>query len=174
MRRVVSSILVLAVMCAAGFFGVYVWPTAYRYDQMNLDGWVLPVRIQRFSGKTEILYLNGWQNPDNQAPPEPVPKPIALPREELTKLQGNAFFSMGSLWCSVYNGSAYKINEITLHLQITDAGSNVPAIDRDYRMTKSYDTASLDTGTFDQYVGFTPAQNQKWSWYVKGARGVKQ
>jgi hypothetical protein len=38
-------------------FLIFVWPTAYRYDDFK----GLPIRINRFTGTVEVLYISsGW------------------------------------------------------------------------------------------------------------------
>ena len=36
-------------------FAVYVWPTRWRYDHMTVDGNIVPVRMDRFSGDADML-----------------------------------------------------------------------------------------------------------------------
>lgn len=38
--------------------GIFVWPTMYRYDKLNMK---YPVRINRLTGATQVLYPDGWQ-----------------------------------------------------------------------------------------------------------------
>ena len=48
--------LLLAIACA-----VYVWPTLWRYDHMTVDGNIVPVRMDRFSGDADMLVPDdGW------------------------------------------------------------------------------------------------------------------
>jgi hypothetical protein len=42
-------------------FVVYVWPTRWRYDHMTVDGNIVPVRMDRFSGDADMLVPDeGW------------------------------------------------------------------------------------------------------------------
>ena len=42
-------------------FVVYVWPTRWRYDHLTMDGNIVPVRIDRFTGDTDMLVPDeGW------------------------------------------------------------------------------------------------------------------
>jgi len=42
-------------------FAVYVWPTRWRYDHMTVDGNIVPVRMDRFSGDADMLVPDeGW------------------------------------------------------------------------------------------------------------------
>jgi len=171
MPQLKRNLLGLAAVLAAGFFATFVWPTVYRYDHMNLSGTALPVRIHRFSGKTEILYPRGWETAGQTSEQATA----ALPASELHKLEGNVEFRFSRFSCSVYNGTPYRVNEITVHLQVMAAGGQTrPVIDRDYRLKNSYFTDPLETGTFSQNVGFEPENDQKLSWYIKGASGIKR
>lgn len=45
------------------FAALFIWPTRYRYDHIHRGTMTLPIRIDRFTGKTEALYLDaGWTN----------------------------------------------------------------------------------------------------------------
>ena len=45
----------------AAAFVVYVWPTRWRYDHLTMDGNIVPVRMDRFSGDAEMLVPDeGW------------------------------------------------------------------------------------------------------------------
>lgn len=39
-------------------FGLFVYPTMYRYDKLEQK---FPVKINRFTGKTYVLYNTGWE-----------------------------------------------------------------------------------------------------------------
>ena len=42
-------------------FAVYVWPTRWRYDHLTMDGNIVPVRMDRFSGRADMLVPDeGW------------------------------------------------------------------------------------------------------------------
>ncbi len=98
-------------VCVASFavlFGVFAWPTQYRHDHIKLMNVDLPVRIDRFTGKTEILYQDGWRN--SNPPVEP------LPPAELAKLDCASRFDGDRLSCDIYNGSRYTLKEIVVHI----------------------------------------------------------
>jgi len=53
-RAVLGVLLLLA-------FAVYVWPTRWRYDHMTVDGNIVPIRVDRFSGEADMLLPDdGW------------------------------------------------------------------------------------------------------------------
>jgi hypothetical protein len=42
-------------------FAAYVWPTRWRYDHMSLEGNIVLVRMDRFSGEADMLLPDeGW------------------------------------------------------------------------------------------------------------------
>lgn len=54
-------LLLLLLTFLAASFVLYVWPTAYRYDHVTIDGDIYPVRIHRVTGIAQILAPDaGW------------------------------------------------------------------------------------------------------------------
>lgn len=150
----------------------FVWPTIYRYDHMNYGGNLLPVRVHRVTGKTEILYPSGWQVAE-----ELESEAVALedvPPDQLAKLQGNAGVHSSKLSCKMYNGSKWRIRAIVVHLKVLDSDSTSVALERDYRLANEYFTDPLETGIFDDYVWFDLKEGQQIAWHVKSAKGVPQ
>ena len=48
-------------LLALAVFAVYVWPTRWRYDHMTVEGDIVPLRMDRFSGKADMLVPDeGW------------------------------------------------------------------------------------------------------------------
>jgi hypothetical protein len=87
----------------------FVWPTLYRYDHIHIESSVFPVRIHRLTGKTEILFPNGWQERPKQE--------HKLLGNELAKLHLPQKFEWsldGSVKVSLYNGSEWEIKEIVV------------------------------------------------------------
>ena len=61
MRRILSIALRVAVLLFLVAFVVYVWPTRFRYDHMTVDGNLVPVRIDRLNGDSDMLVPDeGW------------------------------------------------------------------------------------------------------------------
>src|SRR5260370_26958671 len=95
----------------------------------------LPVRIDRFSGKTEILLLDGWHTADRgKAAESQIPAGQKLPAEEVAKLTGQAqITSYGWVEIEVYNGSDWKLSEITALVTVLDA-RKTQILSRPYRL----------------------------------------
>jgi hypothetical protein len=61
MRRLVRFLWQLAVLLLMVGFVVYVWPTRFRYDHVSYDGNTYPVRVDRFTGDSDMLVPDqGW------------------------------------------------------------------------------------------------------------------
>lgn len=53
-----ASVLWIVLVLA---FTLFVWPTRWRYDHMTVDGNIVPVRMDRFSGEADMLVPDeGW------------------------------------------------------------------------------------------------------------------
>jgi hypothetical protein len=111
----------IAALAGALAFLILVWPTAYRYDRIAVGAESLPVRINRLTGSTEILRVEGWR---------PVPRygnQESLPASALTKLrieQGE--WSSHELSFQLYNGSGYSISSIVVEVQLYPAPPENP------------------------------------------------
>lgn len=56
--RLVRWLVLLTVLAA---FAAFVWPTRWRFDHMTVEGDVVPVRIDRFTGNADMLVPDdGW------------------------------------------------------------------------------------------------------------------
>ncbi|HXR40662.1 MAG TPA: hypothetical protein VN776_16280 [Terracidiphilus sp.] len=154
-------------------FGLFVWPTRYRYDHMKLDANDYPVRISRLTGETEILFPGGWETRDGE---QSAPEPKELPKEEVAKISGQAQInSIGWVEAEIYNGSGWNLSEITLQVNVSDA-NNAQLISRLYRLfpEASGDAAPQTSSKFHADLGFTLGASQSWSYSVGSAKGVKQ
>lgn len=61
LRRLLRWLRNLAVFALLAALAVYVWPTRFRYDHVSVDGNTYPVRIDRFSGDSDMLVPDqGW------------------------------------------------------------------------------------------------------------------
>jgi hypothetical protein len=50
------------VFVLAAAFAAFDWPPRWRYDHMTVDGDLVPVRIDRFSGDADMLVPDsGWE-----------------------------------------------------------------------------------------------------------------
>jgi len=60
-RRALGWVRMLVILLVLAALAVYVWPTRFRYDHVSVDGNTYPVRIDRFSGDSDMLVPDqGW------------------------------------------------------------------------------------------------------------------
>jgi hypothetical protein len=113
---------------------VFVWPTRYKYDHMKLGEDDLPVRIDRLTGKTEILFPQGWHAASEKTAENQIPAEQELPAEEVAKPTGQAqITSYGWVEIEVYNGSNWKLSEITMLVTVLDS-RKAQILSRPYRL----------------------------------------
>lgn len=55
-----TSSYLFVVICIAAF-GLFIYPGIYKYDKLNQK---YPVKINRITGETQVLYSDGWRNMD--------------------------------------------------------------------------------------------------------------
>jgi hypothetical protein len=59
--KILRAIRWLVILGLLGAFAMFVWPTRFRYDHMTVDGNLVPVRIDRFNGDSDMLVPDqGW------------------------------------------------------------------------------------------------------------------
>lgn len=164
-RSTILATLGLAILVVLALF---VWPTVYRYDHMKLDTYDYPVRINRLTGKAEVLFPNGWHAPTQQS--QPAAKPQQLPSEDIAKLEGQPeMTNYGWLEFHVYNGSNWNISEITVLVEVFDA-NKAQKISRPYRMTGS--VTPQGSSKFIAELGFTLTPGQTWTYSIVSAEGA--
>jgi len=102
-------------------FAVLVWPTYYRHDHIDMGaGRSFPVREDRFTGRTEILYPDGWRHPKN--------RDQILPANQLAEVQirpslargesTGAAIAYSGVSVHAYNGYRFTLKELTLEVTV--------------------------------------------------------
>lgn len=160
--------------------GAFVWPTRYRYDHIKLNASDLPVRIDRLTGKTEILFPQGWRASGPAG--ETTDRDQELPAKDVAKLIGQARFatrlayssSYDSLEVEVYNGSDWTISEITVLVTVLNANKS-QILSRSYRLSSEYGGNSTPQSStkFKASLGFELAPDQTWSVSITNAKGKR-
>ena len=70
-RRLLLIVAVSGVFAIAGTFAYWVWPTPYRYAEMEVANVTVPVRIHRATGQAEALVPSNVA--DRFSPPDSAP-----------------------------------------------------------------------------------------------------
>lgn len=154
-------------------FALLVWPTLYHFDRMDLGpGQSFPVRINRITGSTEILYPSGWRAPSQE--PNRTEPARDLTADELQKLDGRASLDrFGKLEFDLYNGTDLYVKEVTVEVVVQDEHRK-EVLRRLYRISPMFGPAlPLRSRTVETYLGFVLAPNQHWNWRLIAAKGTK-
>jgi len=142
---------------------------------MKVGNNVSPVRIDRLTGRTEVLSLSsGWRQLGVKRLDASIELP--LPDSELSKLTGKASINYKRIECDVYNGSNWTVSEVTVKIIIKNS-NGTEELAREYRLTPKYalaeNCASLTSQTFDADLGFSLEEKQTFSWNIVSAKGTK-
>jgi hypothetical protein len=192
MNKQTQIIIVVVALASLLLIGIFVWPTRYRYDHVNLQGNVLPVRIDRFTGKTEMLDASGWHEPSS---------PVALPAKQIQELPSDALAKLDVqlktfpsyvandksylINCKVYNGSEWIVQEVIVDITVKDKGG-ADIFSRRYRMIpelspverkstnpKPSEVPPYTLSDLDTNFGFTLKEDQNLSYRIVSAKGYK-
>jgi hypothetical protein len=99
-------------------FSYLVWPTPYRYDHIRFGSASTVARTSRLAGNSEVLDGNKWLKVRAAEGPEED-----LGSADLKKLTGNAQLGYdGQLRATLYNGSEFKLKEVTVEVAIREKG----------------------------------------------------
>ena len=163
---VIALVVVVAIACS-----VALWMGRYRFEQINLEnGESYPVRINRVTGNSEVLYRGVWK-PASELPKLP-PLVQDLKPEELAKLRGQAdLFTEGPVFkLTLYNGSGFTLKEITVEISVRDShGEEV--LRRTYRFQQRHSVQQ--TAEYSEILDFSVGPGQTWAWRIASAKGIK-
>lgn len=112
----------IIIICALIFVtliagGVLFWPTLYRYERI---GGEFPVRINRFTGYTEILYMSGWEREVSNT------EILEIPKKDISKIEIRGTFDTGINYkLDVYNGTNWTIRKIKISIGLSDANNKL-------------------------------------------------
>lgn len=137
------------------------WMNRYRFDHMRVGEGDSIVRINRFTGKTEVLHLDGWREPKTT-------ETERVPDDALDIRAGMDFGAAASLELSVYNASDLYLTELTI--QVSATRDNSPLFtERRYRFYCT--VASQQAGECRCDLGTELLPTDHWSFSVEGGRG---
>jgi hypothetical protein len=126
----------LSGLAAVILFGLFVWPTRYRYDHMEVGAnRLLLTRENRVTGHTEILYPDGWRAVKPQA--ENL-NPAELAKLNVRANLEDSVFEDRSRWnilcLDIHNESNLDVKEFTVEVRVFNP-TNELAIDKQYRIS---------------------------------------
>jgi len=152
-------------------FALLVWPTLYRYDHIETGpGQSLPVRTNRFTGFTEILYPDGWTSASASPKRETLDRDLG--RDDLRQLDAEATTSfLGQLHLDLYNGSRFKIDQIRVEVSFRNAGHQEVSR-RSYLLHRTPSLAPEQGGSFETDFGLRAGTYQSWVCRIVAARGT--
>ena len=111
-KRISSVSLAIGVAILV-VLGVFVWPTLYRYDHMKLGDSLYVVRINRLTGRAQILDgFRGWRDAKSSEDTGSRTVSTALPPDELAKLTGHLGISHGFVTAHIYNGTERELTDV--------------------------------------------------------------
>lgn len=167
-KRTKLSILLIVLACGV-LFAVFVWPTWYRYDHINMGGNIFPVRIHRFTQEAEVLLLGGWRRMAEERKRTPAE---SLPPGDMSSINVQAFITdYGWLRGDVYNGSSWRLESTTLRITVLDAKKG-PVVVRDYQFP-TYLCDPLRSCEIRGGLGFRLEKGQDWYFEVLEAKGLR-
>jgi hypothetical protein len=151
-----NAIIICALICATLIIcGMLFWPTLYQYDKI---GGKLPVRINRLTGYTEILFASGWERKvsDNELQ--------AIPKAEISKIEVRGSFDGKSHYkFTIYNGCEWNIKSIKLSIGLKDGNGKI-LLERIYKTTEDIKPFSTSSGSINMMdyaaADLIPAQEE--------------
>lgn len=126
MRRKVIFLLVLAGLVLG--FGFTVWPTLFRYDHISVgEGKSYPLRINRFTGRTDLFDGYGWHTMGEQSKTRTERKAFLV--EELKKLDGHlSIDDSGFVRAQIYNGTDKMFLEMVVEISVFEMPADMPRL----------------------------------------------
>ncbi len=159
-------LVIIAVSC-----GIFLWSERFQFDHMDLpNGESYPVRINRLTGKSQVLYGGVWK-PAAEVKSFP-PLIENLSQDQLERLTGKGEIEsmQGVFDLTLYNGSDFALREITIEITVRDSHQE-EVLQRYYRIVQDHDYRQ--NGEYAQALDFSVGPQQSWSWKITAARGIK-
>ena len=141
--------------------GILFWPTLYRYDKTKLDSNQYLVKVNRFTGYTEILYSNGWEKKES------VKQVKDIHKEDTDKivLKGD-FDGKGNYKCTFYNGTDWNIKKIRLSIEtLSIQGKKV--VQRIYEIPVTIPPFSTDNSYSIRLMNYAPQTFAGGRWVLQ-------
>jgi hypothetical protein len=157
---------IILLITVAGAAALFVWPTKWRNDTLTIDSDQFPVRVNRFTGQTEVLYPEGWEEIKSETLSTSIPQPVDS--EELRKIEGQlSISSSGYVAADLYNGTSKPLKSVQIRLVISDKDGDIE-INRIYEANTS-EGGELKSSKFTFLCGCTVKESQDFSWTIANA-----
>ena len=150
-----------------GIIAFTVWPTLYRYDRIQLQGTIFPVRIHRLTGKTEILQgFTGWQQVGaNRSETSPLKN---VSPSDLAKIDGTlSLTDYGWIEAHLYNGTSKKLDTVTVEVTLYNSDGGVQ-LSRQYKLGPTGGDP-LQSSKFIVESGIYFQKGQRFEWRMVSA-----
>lgn len=165
-----------AITAAVIVFALTVWPSLYHYESISGGGSTYPVRINRFTGHTEMFDGSEWRGETKDEPRKRKARVgTLLPSQELSKITGHAGFEQYSphlFSASIYNGSSWIITGLTFRIAVIERDSIVVP-------SRLYKCDELELEPMSAQKGITVLVDGAWSgrdvsWGIESATGFQK
>jgi hypothetical protein len=153
--------------------GGVLWFNRFSMSKMQMgDGISVPIRMNRFTGDSEMLLLGKWV-PVNSSSSTAQSGNSALDSIDVSKIQGRGGFTQDpynghsySFTANLYNGTNHSLSEVVVQLIVSNT-STQDGFNREYslRAVNGNPVLSLSSGDFAASVGICP-QAGTWTWQV--------
>jgi hypothetical protein len=155
----------VAILALASVLGYYLYLQHTRYEISASDKGVAYV-VDRKSGQTWMLAGARKIAHDE---PQRTERLADLPNSEVAKVTGNAGFSHGFFKGTLYNGSGWRVREVTFQVSGQEK-------DETTRWTREYrEAVHIDPFTSKEFIfHVTGEEGAKAKWGIIGARGTQQ
>ena len=162
----VTGVIFIAVLVATV---IYVWPTPWRYEHLTLKGSSHPVRIHRVTGKTEVLYQEGWESVDAEPLPTTPAQDLRLPIDALRRVEKGQLqiTNYGWIEAEIYNGNERRIREVRVRLIVVNPNGS-EEINREYNLSTSLGEP-LQSSKFSANCGCNLEKEQRMRWSITQA-----
>jgi len=164
--KVVKKIHVVAVCTTLLVAAIVFWPTLYRYEKVGEGKYSTLVRINRLTGHTEQFNRIGgeWVARRKQSI-----EGERIPPEEQTSIIGNASLGHGFFEGKIYNGSRWRISEITFRVKAKNKDGSV-RWDRKFK-----DSVYINPFSTSDFIIEVTGQEGvgSFDWYIEDVVGVR-
>ena len=116
-----NRILVAGVIVGSLIFGVFIWPTMYRYDRLKWGDKEYPVRINRLTGHSATFVgSRGWVDADRDADEAEARTAASTPLKqyELEQLTGSAEVKGSFFSGTIHNNTGKVVTELLFEVTL--------------------------------------------------------